>query len=176
MSDNVTLGIVAGLAVAAIFFLLMVIAIVKVSKEKPPVPAYLPHRPSRLQRFWTLVLKLSKFVSRHARIWLPVFADVAKHVWTSLITTVREHARRRRVAQTIHPPFPAERSWRIALRHRPLHAAGHLVIVTDYPDHKSRAVLRPRSRLSQRVVLGEMDTSNASDVEFLRLAKAHRVS
>jgi hypothetical protein len=50
------------------------------------------------------------------------------------------------------------------------------VIVTDYPDHKSRAVLRPRSRLSQRVVLGEMDTSNASDVEFLRLAKAHRVS
>jgi hypothetical protein len=175
MSDNLVLGIVAGLAFAAIALLAMFITVAKVSTVKPPAPVYLP-RPSRLQRFWTLVLKLGKFVSRKANIWLPVFAHLAKNISASLISTVREHARRRRVAETIHPPFPAERTWRIATRHRPLHAAGHLVIVSDYPDHKSRAVLRPRSRLSQRIVLGELETSSASDLEYLRLAKAHRVS
>jgi len=176
MSDNVTLGIVGGLAFAAIVLLGMFIAVVKVSKEKPPLPTYLPHRPSRLERLWTLVLKFSKWLSRKAGIWLPVFADLAKHILKSLISTVREHARRRRVAETIAPPFPAERTWRIASRHRSLHAAGHLLIVSDYPDGKSRAVLRPRSRPSERIDLGELDTGISADLEFLRLVKAHRVS
>jgi hypothetical protein len=175
MSDNLTLGIVAALATAAILFVSLNVLIYKVSREKPPAPLY-PMRPSPSQRLWTLVLKASKFLARKARTWTPVLVHVVKDCYSSLSTAVREYVPRRRLPQRTPPPFPAERTWRIAQCHRPLSAAGHLVIVSDYPDGKSRAVLRPRSRPTLRVVLGELDTGPAADLEFLRQAKAHRVS
>jgi hypothetical protein len=167
--------VIAVLLAGAIFFAGMLILIGLVSREKPPAPVY-PMRPNRLQRLWTLVLKCSKFVARKARLWTPVLVHVSKDCNASLSKAVLERVARERLPQITPPPFPAERIWRFARCHRPLTAAGHLVVVSDYPDGKSRAVLRPRSRPSVRVVLGELDTGPASDLEFLRQAKAHRVS
>jgi predicted small integral membrane protein len=175
MSDNLTLGIVAGLAFAAIVLLLVNIVVAKVSSPKPPVPTY-PLRVTRSQRLWTLVLLAAKFVARKCEVWIPVIYQFVRDCVSTILVALRKRlpSRRSPATQTIAPPFPAERVWRIARCHRSMHASGHLLFVSDYPDGKSRAVLRPRTRISERVDLGELTTGPASDLEFLRLAKAYR--
>lgn len=175
-STQLTLAIVSALAVFAILFSIMFVGFYLLSRDsKPPLPTY---GPTRSQRARKALAAFARVVYRRAQVWFPVLSHLARDCGSTVLVAVRKRLPRRRASstQTIAPPFPDERVWRFAVRHRSLHAAGHLVLVSDYPDGKSRAVLRPRTRLSQRVDLGELNTGPASDLEFLRLAKAYRIA
>ena len=174
MSDNLTLAIVSALAVAAIIFSSVAVLVNSASKERSAVPAY-PTRSGRLKHVCTRVLTASQFIARRAGVWVPVLVHLARNAGSCLSSPLRARLACRCATKRTPTPFPATRPLRIARCHRPLQVAGHLVIVSDFPDGKSRAVLRPRTRPAIRVSLGELDTSPAADLEFLRLAKVHRI-
>ncbi len=171
---QLTLAIVTALAVFAIIFSLMFVVFYLASRDsKPPLPTY---GPTRSQRFRNVLKTLFRAVSRKAQVWIPTLVHFTLDCGSTVLVALRKRLPRPRApsTQTIAPPFPAERIWRFARCHRALQASGHLLFVADYPDGKSRAVLRPRTRISERVDLGELITGPASDLEFLRLAKAYR--
>lgn len=160
------IAVLAFIAVIAVTFALLIWAISR--RDTIPAAALLTSSPTRLRPVVKSIRRVGSLALRPIRRALSLLASALRTARTPLH---RQLSNRGRLA-----PFPEPPIHRIALCHRPLTVAGHRVIVSDYPGGRSRATLRPRSRPSDRIDLGELDTGPTSDLAFLRLAKQHRVS
>ena len=160
------IAVLAFIAIIAVTFALLVWAMSR-RDTTPAAPLLTPH-PKRTRQVLQWLRRVGSLALPPIRRWLSLLANVLR-----LVRAARHRLRSQRARLA---PFPEPPIHRIALCHRPLTVAGHRVIVSDFPGGRSRATLRPRSRPSDRIDLGELDTGPASDLAFLRLAKQHRVS
>lgn len=160
------IAVLAFIAVIAVTFALLIWAISR--RATTPAATLLTPRSNRTRQVVHSIRHIGSMALHPIRRLPSLFASVLR-----LVRTARHRQRSQRGRLT---PFPEPPLHRIALCHRPLTVAGHRVIVSDFPGGRSRATLRPRSRPSDRIDLGELDTGPASDLAFLRLAKQHRVS